>query len=257
MPAAIHPFFVLALAVASPSLTAQAVRSEETLIDSGDAAHLFAYTPKPGMRAQFDAGYRAHLRWHRDRQDPLPWFGWDIVDGDRAGLFVDGSFGTSFAAFEQRIDPVGDQADAARNVTAYAEPAFRASYRLRRELSTALPLEHWRPSEIVQVFHYTLRPGTQPCFEQAVRAARTVLLGEATAPAHSWYEKRDGGIAPEYMLMIAHYGQAGYDHRSRSLETLLERSGNAAALADLTASATTVKTETWSYRADLSLIPGR
>lgn len=57
----------------------------------GDAAFLFAYYPKQGRQEQFDAGYRRHLDWHREHRDPLPWYGWYVATGERAGMFVDGS----------------------------------------------------------------------------------------------------------------------------------------------------------------------
>jgi len=64
---------VLLLAIA-PAFAAEPV----TTRDSGDAVHLFGYTPKPGMDEQFDAGYQKHLAWHRAHQDPLVWYGWTV-----------------------------------------------------------------------------------------------------------------------------------------------------------------------------------
>lgn len=223
--------------------------------DSGDAAHLFGYDPKPGMRARFDQGYRDHLRWHRDKRDPLVWYGWYVYDGERVGMFIDGSFGAPFAAFDSRVDPAGDSADASRNVSPYADPAFRASYRLRRELSTGFPLEQWRPSKRVQVFHYTLRAGTRARFERALRAARAALQRRPEAPARTWYEKVVGGATPQYMLMIARDGWTSHDSHRAGLDELL--AGDQARLDDLAAAVAEARSETWLYREDLSLIPQR
>ncbi|WP_242111447.1 hypothetical protein [Luteimonas aquatica] len=226
----------------------------QSLRDSGDAAHLFAYTLKPGMEARFDAGYRRHLAWHRDKRDPLVWYGWYVGDGARAGLFVDGSFGAPFAAFDRRVDPAGDGADAGRNVTPYADTADRASYRLRRELSTGFPLERWTPSKRVQVFHYTLRPGSRARFERAVQAARQALLADRAAPPYTWYEKVVGGAVPQYMLMVAREDWKSYDAHDGGLERL---AATPALQDDLAASVAEASAETWSYREDLSLIPQR
>ncbi len=220
--------------------------------DSGDAAHLFGYRAKAGMRARFDAGYRRHLQWHRAHRDPLVWYGWYVTDGPNAGMFVDGTFGAPFAAFDRRVDPQGDAADGAANVTAHADSVLRASYRLRREFSTGFPLERWRPSPSVQVFRYRLRPGTQAAFERALAAARARLRGIADAPAHTWYEKLTGGALPEFMLMVARDGWASYDRDPAGLEALLHESD---ALDAYAASVESVEAETWTYRADLSLIP--
>ena len=225
-----------------------------TMRDSGDAAHLFGYRAKPGMRARFDAGYRRHLEWHRAHRDPLVWYGWYVVDGPRAGMFVDGSFGAPFAAFDRRVDPEGDAADGAANVTAYADAAMRASYRLRRELSTGFPLERWQPSSTVQVFRYRLRPGMQARFEQALAVARERLRAIPDAPMHTWYEKVVGGALPGFMLMVAREGWASYDRAPGGVEGLLHDGDALAAYADAVED---VEAETWNYRADLSLIPDR
>lgn len=240
------------LAVLACCLAAAPAVQAQSLRDSGDAAHLFAYYPKKGMEARFDAGYRTHLNWHRDKHDPLVWYGWYVSDGTRVGLFVDGSFGAPFAAFDRRVDPAGDGADADRNVTPYADTAFRASYRVRRELSTGFPLEQWKPSKRVQVFHYTLRPGTRARFERALLAARDTLLKDDQAPMHTWYEKVVGGAAPQYMLMVARQDWKSYDDHAADLDQLV---GSEAQREDLTAAVAEVDSETWSYREDLSLIP--
>ncbi len=244
----LRALFLLALALSAPA----AAQSSASTRDSGDAAHVFAYWPKKGMEDRFDAGYRTHLQWHRSRRDPLVWYGWYVYDGDRAGLFVDGSFGAPFAAFDHRVDPAGDGADADRNVTPYADTAFRASYRVRRELSTGFPLEQWKPTKRVQVFRYTLHAGTRTRFERALSAARANLAKQAGAPVYTWYEKVVGGAAPEYMLMVARDDWKSYDEHSVALDDLVgpER------LQDLAAAVDEVRVETWLYREDLSLIPG-
>ncbi len=222
----------------------------------GGAAHLFGYYPKPGRQADFDAGYRRHLQWHRDHRDPLPWYGWYVTSGARAGMFVDGSFGAPFAAFDARVDPAGDAADGARNVTAFADPAFRASYRLRREFSTGFPLERRRPTKAVQVFHYRLKPGAGERFEAVLRAARAGLDRQAGAPAYTWYELVVGGDSPAYLLMVARDGWSGYDVHPGGLEAVLAASGRGEGLLEaLTASVASVESESWSYRADLSNVP--
>lgn len=247
-----NPFtslLLLALALAAPA----AAQIPASIRDSGDAAHLFAYWPKKGMEERFDEGYRTHLQWHRGKRDPLVWYGWYVYDGERAGLFVDGSFGAPFAAFDHRVDPAGDGADGARNVTPYADTAFRASYRLRRELSTGFPLEQWKPSKRIQVYTYTLRAGTRARFERALSAARASLSKRAGAPAHTWYEKVSGGTAPEYMLMVARDGWKSYDGDDAALDDLVGPDR----LQDMTAAVEEVRVETWLYREDLSLIPER
>lgn len=247
---------IQALAVSAMAALPGAPAIAQTTRDSGDAAHLYGYFAKPGMQAQFDQGYRTHLRWHRAKRDPLVWYGWYVADGDRAGMFVDGSFGAPFAAFDQRVDPAGDGADAAKHFSPYAETAFRASYRLRRELSTGFPLERWKPSKSVQVSHYTLHAGTAARFEKALRGARETLSRQAGAPAHTWYELVVGGKSPGYLLMVARDGWKSYDAHDDGLDTLVAQARDGRTLLDdLAASVAEVKVETWDYSEEMSLIP--
>lgn len=249
----IHWLLGLLLVFAVPAI-AQAADDH----DRGDAAHLFGYFPREGMRARFDEGYRSHLEWHRGKRDPLVWYGWYVASGDRTGMFVDGSFGAPFAAFDQRVDLAGDAADAARNVTPFATTAFRASYRLRREFSTGFPLEQWQPSDSVQVFHYTLEPGTGRRFEAVLRGARAALQRRPDAPAYTWYELVAGGDSPGYLLMVARDGWKSYDTHAGGLEALLADAGDVRTgrlLDELAASVAAVKVEIWGYREDLSYFP--
>ena len=230
--------------------------AQSSLRDSGDAAHLFAYRAQPGRQAAFDAGYRQHLRWHREHADPLVWYGWTVMDGPDAGLFVDGSFGAAFAAFDRRVDPQGDGDDAARHFSPYALPQFRASYRLRRDLSSAFPLEQWQPTPRMEVTRYVVTPGTRAQFEEAVSLARQSLPHGA---AHTWYELVSGGDSG-YLLLVARRGWADYDQPADHLDALLARSLTPRAQAlrlQLANVITSARTETWEYRQDMSLIPVR
>ena len=227
-----------------------------SLRDAGDGAHLFAYWPKEGQRQRFDEGYRKHLEWHRAHRDPLVWYGWYVSSGERVGMFIDGSFGAPFAAFDRRVALKEDAEDAARTFSPFATEAFRSSYRLRREFSTGFPLERWEPTKAVQVFHYRLHPGTKARFENVLRATHTLLADGKEMPTLTSYELVAGGEAPGYILMVAREGWASYEGFQGELEQLLERAPDADRLReDLRASVREAKSEIWSYRADLSLIP--
>jgi hypothetical protein len=77
------------------------------------------------MEDPFDAGYQKHLAWHRAHQDPLVWYGWTVTHGPRMGMFIDGTFGAPFAAFDQRVAPADDAKDAERSFLLHGQPTFR------------------------------------------------------------------------------------------------------------------------------------
>lgn len=229
--------------------------------EAGTAAFLFAYHPKPGMQAQFEEGYRRHLRWHEEKKDPLVWYGWYVSSGERTGMFIDGSFGAPFAAFDRRVEPRADAADFAQTSAPFADTAFRSTYRLRRDLSTGQPLEDRRPSPQVEVVHYVLHPGMEKDFEEVIDRLRAALAQAQGSPVHTWYELVVGGESPGYMLMVPRQGWADFEAAAPTLDAVLERAygpEQARALSQsLAAAVDHVRSELWSYRQDLSYFPAR
>ena len=233
----------LALLSAASSLAAR----------EGGAAHFYFYRPIAGMQQAFEQGYRRHLDWHRQHRDPLVWYGWTIVDGPRAGQFVDASVGQPFAAFDHRVDPAGDAADAEANVLPLATPLARPTYALLPGLGTGTPLEQGTPAATVQVTVFHLRPGAEARFERAVRATRQPLASSPGAPAHTWYRLVTGGETPQFMLLVSREDWASFDRFDLDVAGLL--AGNDAALADYASAVRSAETETWRYRPELSLFP--
>ncbi|MFC4762582.1 hypothetical protein [Dyella koreensis] len=234
--------FALTLLLASPAWAVQ-----------GNVAHFFVYRMVPGATTQFEDGYRRHLDWHKAHHDPLVWYGWTIEDGERDGYFVDANVGEPFAAFDHRVDVADDGTDFHATVAPYATPMGRPTYVLLRNFSTGTPLENRKPSAVVQVTHFHLRPGMEPRFERAIQAVHKALAGNAAAPAHTWYRLVTGGDTPQYMLMVSREDWASYDRFEQDIAALL--AGDEAALRDFADAVQSSTTESWRYRQELSRLP--
>ncbi len=72
----------IATAVLSLALLATSAPAQEP----ATGGFLFTYRLHPGQTAEFEAGYRSHLEWHRERGDSLTWLGWTVLAGSRPGL---------------------------------------------------------------------------------------------------------------------------------------------------------------------------
>lgn len=264
----------LLLVLGSPAASPSSLSAQEPTT----GGFLFSYQPRAGERPLFEAGYRRHLDWHESMRDSLSWFGWDVLVGPRPGLFVDGVFGVPFAALDARVDPAGDQADAARNVLTHADPLSREMLALRPDLSTADPLADGAPSLFVEVVRYPVSPAGSRVMELALAS-----LGERGRDGvllpYTVYE-RVAGASPGFVLMIWRDRLATFDEHGRNPRRALRAilsdvrgvlSGARDALPGTTAGAAgerdtaasrpptslldgPVTSEVWMYRRDLTYL---
>src|SRR5690606_12156632 len=123
---------------------------------------------KEGQTERFEAGYREHLEWHRRHGDTLPWYAWYVFSGERTGLFIDGSFGVPFAAFDRRVEPGQDAANFAATTAPYAETVGYEILRWLPELGTATQLADRAPSAQIEVVSYFVEPGRTASFESCL-----------------------------------------------------------------------------------------
>jgi hypothetical protein len=226
--------FALVLAALSP-LRAQAHPT---------AGFLFSYRPAPGRREAFEEGYARHLGWHEAHADSLDWYAWDVLAGPGLGLFVDGTFGRPFAAFDARVDPAGDARDAAATFGAHGEPVYRRLLVLREDLGTSTPLERGTPTPLVEGLTWTSAPGT---LEEHLGELRS-LARSRPLQSYTVYEAVAGGADVHWVVMVWRGGFGTFDERATDpTRTLIDI---AAAAGDR--SVRLVANEIWLYRADLT-----
>lgn len=226
--------------------------------ESGDAARIVVIRPKDGLAQGFEDGYRRHLAWHRDQQDPWTWYGWSFVLGERVGQFIDGTFGHAWSDFDQAVDPAGDAADVAANVAPFADVVSHAAYELLPALSTLrLP----DSSAYLELTTYRLEPGRDSLFEEllhiAHRTRRTGIDGEP-ALEFAWYRLVSGGAPGEYLLMrplgrFSDLQSAGGFFADLLDRRVSESVGTVAAALDLAVA--DVRSELLRFRPDLSYLP--
>ena len=228
--------------------------------ESKNAAFLFAYYPKEGMKSHFENGYKRHLNWHKQKNDNLVWYAWYVASGNRLGLFIDGTFGISFADFDNRVDLQGDGADFAQTTAPFVEPEFRSVYILREDLSTGKLLEEWKPSTTVQVHLYVVTIGKEQAFEKLLMDIKEYSNKQTKPPVLTWYRLIDGGENSGYMLMMPKHSWADYDSPYNTLSSFIERIYGKEATQHLETLAAMIKSkysETWRYREDLSYFPNK
>lgn len=229
----------------------------------GDAAFLFSYYPKEGEQAAFVKGYSNHLDWHRKNNDPLVWYGWFVVSGERLGMFVDGTFGISFRAFDNRPFPSKDGAHFRKYVLPHAETAYRKVCKLQRDLSTITRLEDWVPTTSIDVYNFSLVPGKEMLFEQTVSELVAGMQHQGIDKEFTVYRQLTGGTLPSYLLMVPHEGFNYFDSDTalttltHMIELTFPEKKSKILSDNLSKSVRDIYSETWLYREGLSYFPGR
>lgn len=233
----------LAALLACPSMTIAATATP--------MAHLFGYRMLPGQTVNFQKGYREHLKWHVAHHDQLPWYAWTVVDGPRAGMFIDGTFDVARDALDHRPDPAGDGADAARTFLPFGTPAMRESWR-RVLPDTSAPLAH--PERPLRVIVYTLKPGTGARFD-----ALLTEMAKTTPPSqpYAWFAPVSGSALNRRVLLVAlDDGAAAPDLESR-IDAQADMAKRVAWRDTFSATVTAVEAETWQPKPELMLLPHR
>lgn len=172
---------------------------------AGPYARMVVIEPLPGQAAAFREGYGRHLAWHREANDPWTWYGWTFVLGERLGLFMDGTFGHAAEVFDQPVDPAGDAADNAANVTPYAVFRQHGVYERLDDLNAGAPLPDESP--YLAVTTYVLEAGREQAFRSMVADRRRAAEGSGR---YTWFRLRIGGRVPQYLLFrpAASFGAA-------------------------------------------------
>lgn len=161
----------------------------------GEFARVVVLKPRPDQAAAFAAGYERHLAWHGDHQDPWTWRGWTFVLGERIGQFMDGTFGHALANFDRAVDPAGDAADNAANVSPYADFVSHGVYERLPAASAGAALPDASP--FIVLITYLVVPGQEAAFEAAVSR-----IAKDTSQRMSLFRLRVGGSVSQYLLML-------------------------------------------------------
>lgn len=230
------------------AFSAHEVEAQQTTPRAGEAARTFELRPREGLARQFEDGYRRHLDWHIGAGDPWAWYMWQVTDGERAGLYVDGTFGHAWENFDAAVDPPGDAADNARNVDPFSTRPGGHAWRARPSLGGApVGLE---TAPFVLRAEYRVRPGAEAAFVAALRRLR----GAPGRRAYAVYELASGGGAPTYAVWTpaATWAEAG---TVANLPATLAAGDTArqAAYVAMMAATERIRRELWRFRPDLSI----
>jgi hypothetical protein len=225
----------------------------------GTVGRVFVTVPRPGMAAQYEAGRKKHMDWHRKQNDTWTWLTWEVQTGQNAGSYVSGSFGHQWKDLDEWEKKLGegDTADGNINMTPFSGGGTNGIYSFLPDVSR----QGDTPSPMSQVIHYQLNMGAEREFRSAMKKVHEAI-GKAGLDWHyGWYELVDGGEHPTFVLVLALRGWAdlGPNPAEPTFPAMLAKAyGEYEAeelLKSIDRSAKSARSEVLKYRPDLSYMP--
>jgi hypothetical protein len=239
------------------ALIATALAQEKTV----DVGQVYTMVPKPGMVAQFEAGRKRHMEFHRKNNDTWSWVTFEIMTGDATGTYLSTTFGHTWQDFDTWENKLGmaDAADSETNLMPYLASTTESIWMVMTDVSNQVPTGP--PSKMMEVDHFLLKPGSEPDFEYSIGKVNEAIK-KSNWPGHAtWYELVNGGEEPHYVLVIPHDNWADMAEPTPSLQAMLEKTLGRHEAEILFQSFDRSVAREWSemavYRPDLSYIPAK
>lgn len=211
----------------------------------GDIAQFAIWKPKDGHRAEFEAGYKKHLKWHEENGDTWGWWGWFIVSGPRYGQFVDATFSRSWNDFDNAVKPAEDLADNRVHVFPFGD--IQTIFKVRRNVACSTNDTFNNKLKICRMLTVTV---------SNLGEGRTILkrLKEDSSIAGlkslQTYEVIDGGNLNEFIVLLGFNSWEEFG-KSQDVGEKLSALQDSMKLQTIRS----VQSETMVYREDLSWFP--
>ncbi len=142
---------------------------------SPEVCQISVWKVKPGAGAAWAEGRKKHMEFHKQQKDALGWYTWEIINGDRAGSFITGTFDHYWKDFDGReAFDVMDAADIAKT----SGPATESSsdgYWIHMGAASRNEPGATGPSKYSQLVHYYVRIADVPRFEDALETITAEL----------------------------------------------------------------------------------
>jgi hypothetical protein len=246
---------VLTLALAGAGGLAFAQTQPNTLCDVREAR------PKPGARAQLEAGMKAHMGWHRKQNDAWTWEVYEILTGPKQGGYYVESCGHDWkdlSALETNV--AAHDADMAATIVPHAEAPMRSMWRYRPELSRAASADKGAPAYYSGTYYYLKPEGVSP-FEEGLRRMREIFDKAQFPRTSGWFQLVNGGEGPAFYQAQPRWSWADFEPPATPFTAVLEEALGKSLADDLRRSVTSsvryTVTEMLKARPELGYEPAK
>jgi hypothetical protein len=228
----------------------------------GTIAALEFQKPKNGMVPQYEAGRKQKAAWHKQQNDPLPLFVWQVLTGEDTGTYIVGRLGQHWADFDKPAIPdETDLAEFQKVVGNYVESVNARYYEYMPKISN--PTNSNMPSKFSEILTFHVRYGKNSDFRSAIGRINEAAQKTKWPVNFYWYELAEGGTDGTYVLSLPRNNWADFEDKpdvKPFREMLKEAFGQSEAdsIVDrIDGSVTKETSEIIQFRPELSYLPGK
>ncbi len=179
---------------------------------SGTIAALEFQKPKNGMVPQYEAGRKQKAAWHKQQNDPLPLYVWEILSGDNTGTYVVGRLGQHWADFDKPAIP--DEADVTefqKVVGTYVDSVIARYYDFKPKISN--PSDAKMLPKFSEIITFYVRYGKGSDFQSAIGRIYEASQKTRWPINYEWYQLANGGPTGVYVLVLPRNTWADFEDK--------------------------------------------
>ncbi len=224
----------------------------------GNIAEAVVTKPKAGHTAQYEAGRKRHMAFHKKMKDTWSWMTYEVLSGENTGSYITVTAGHEWKDFDGREKfDAADTADVALNLTPHAESTTVHYYAYRPDMSN--PPEGNPEPVLVQTTHFYVRAEGQADFVAGVRKITEATKKTGGLGRPLWYQLVSGGEGPRFVLRQMRKNWAEFQPPDKTLDAMVEEAfGKDDAekiLSQVRKNIRYTVSYTSRYRPDLSYVP--
>lgn len=176
----------------------------------GTIAVLDFQKPKNGMLQQYETGRKQKAAWHKQQNDPLPLFVWEILSGENTGTYIVARMGQHWGDFDKPvISQESDNAEYEKAVASSVDSVVTRYYRFLPKISN--PGDMNGPPKFSEIVIFHVRYGKGPDFRAATEQICEAAQKTKWQQHFEWYALANGGPEGEFVLAIPHQNWADFE----------------------------------------------
>lgn len=187
--------------------------------DGGNVVMIHCIDVQPGAQAQFEAGVKRHMDWHRKQKDTWSWASWSVLTGPDAGRHCSGTFDHKWEDFDKpAVSMQADEADVLVTFGSFVKKHEATFWTRLSEVSRPAP----QPAPMSSVVFFHARFGMDDEFNSLIGEFHKAIDKTQMPWKYQWYALASGGAGGTYALVLPRANFASFNPSGKPFSEMLE-----------------------------------